>query len=182
MDTELIRSKAEEINRMHKDVFEAFKLGLDGAIRIGELLTECKKEVGHGGWMQWMKDNLTFSQHSANYYMRLYAERSNPKLVSLTNLWEAELALIEHKVKEPELPKEPELLPEEEPEPLPVRLQPYVEEAEEETEPEVEEPEIDEQDELVKEIKDDFARLDANHKDEVIDWLFAQGRPARKAA
>jgi hypothetical protein len=202
MDNELIRSKAEEINSLHKDVFEAIKLGLDGAIRIGKLLTECKKEVGHGGWMRWMKDNLTFSQQTANNYMRLYAEgiADNPKLLSLSNLWEAEQALIQHKVKvkEPELPKEPDLLPEEEPEPLPVRLQPYVEEPEEETdaEPEIEEPEPDEQEDrarvralrensqyrLVEDIKALYGKLDWQHKHEIIDWIFEQGQLQKKEA
>ena len=186
MDTELVKSKVAEINSLHKNVFEAFHLGLDGAIRIGELLIECKKEVGHGGWMQWMTDNLTFSYRTAGNYMRLYAERSNPKLESLSNLWEAEQILIEHKepAKEPELPEEPDLLPkEEEPEsePLSVKVQPYVKEPEEEDEePEIEEPEPDEQDELVADIKDLYERLDWEHKHQIIDWILEQGRPAQR--
>lgn len=184
---ELIKTKAEEINRLHKSVFDAFKLGLDGAIKIGELLTECKREVGHGNWLQWMKDNLEFSQKTANNYMRLYDEKSNPKLVSLTNLWEAEQLLINHKPVAAITEEEPT----EAPESLPVRLQPYAETKEkitdvepelEEPEPLEEEPKTDSQSLMVDSIKSLFNRLDWQHKHEVIDWILGQGRPQKGVA
>jgi hypothetical protein len=118
MSNELMKSKVEEIKKLHNGVLESIKLSIDGAIRIGELLTECKKEVGHGNWMQWVKDNCGFSQKTANNYFKAYQRKDDPKFVTVTNLRDIYYPQIEHK-----------------PEPLPVRLQPIVD-----PEPQITEP------------------------------------------
>lgn len=41
----------------------------NSAIIIGQELIECKKEVGHGNWADWLKDNFNLSQRVANNFM-----------------------------------------------------------------------------------------------------------------
>lgn len=50
------------------------------AIEIGRLLFEAKAMVEPGGWMQYVEDELPFSQSWANNYMRLYKEYGSEQL------------------------------------------------------------------------------------------------------
>lgn len=44
------------------------------AIEIGERLLEAKDLVPHGEWGKWLKENVNYSQSTANNFMRLYRE------------------------------------------------------------------------------------------------------------
>lgn len=46
----------------------------NSAIEIGKELIECKKEIGHGNWQNWLKDNFSLSQDTATNFMHC-AER-----------------------------------------------------------------------------------------------------------
>lgn len=50
------------------------------AIEIGRLLFEAKAMVEPGGWMQYIEDELPFSQSWVNNYMRLYKEYGGEQL------------------------------------------------------------------------------------------------------
>lgn len=50
------------------------------AIEIGRLLYEAKAMVPQGGWMQYVEEELPFSQSWANNYMRLYKEYGGEQL------------------------------------------------------------------------------------------------------
>lgn len=43
----------------------------NSAIIIGQELIECKKEVGHGNWTIWLKDNFNLSQDTATNFMKI---------------------------------------------------------------------------------------------------------------
>lgn len=190
MDKELVQSKVVEIKALHQEVLGSIKMTLEKVIQIGRLLTECKKEAGYGKWMTWVEDNhesLGFGYSTANNYINCFERQDDPKFSTVENLKDIYYPKqIEH--KEPELPKEPVT---EEPEPLPVRLQPYVKEPQpkveteqvkpEIEEPEIEEPEIDEQDELVEDIKDIYMRLDEAHQKLVINWMIEYEEERRAA-
>lgn len=47
------------------------------AIEIGERLLEAKDLVPHGEWGKWLKENVNYSQSTANNLMRLYKEYGN---------------------------------------------------------------------------------------------------------
>lgn len=47
---------------------------LSGAIEIGRRLTEAKELLPHGEWGRWLREEVEFSQRTANNFMRLYAE------------------------------------------------------------------------------------------------------------
>ena len=61
-------------------------ISVDDAIRIGELLTEQKDEVGHGNWGAWLKTNVKFSTATARNYMRLYKYRDKVKTLMVSKL------------------------------------------------------------------------------------------------
>ena len=47
---------------------------LSGAIEIGRRLTEAKELLPHGEWGRWLREEVSFSQRTANNFMRLAAE------------------------------------------------------------------------------------------------------------
>lgn len=58
------------------------------AIEIGERLLEAKDLVPHGEWGTWLKENVNYSQSTANNFMRLYKEYGNNQgslFTTLTN-------------------------------------------------------------------------------------------------
>lgn len=58
------------------------------AIEIGECLLEAKDLVPHGEWGMWLKENVNYSQSTANNFMRLYKEYGNNQgslFTTLTN-------------------------------------------------------------------------------------------------
>ena len=50
------------------------------AIEIGRRLIEAKDAVGHGEWGRWLKDEVGFSQSTANNYMRLFEEYGDAQI------------------------------------------------------------------------------------------------------
>lgn len=58
------------------------------AIEIGKRLLEAKDLVPHGEWGTWLKENVNYSQSTANNFMRLYKEYGNNQgslFTTLTN-------------------------------------------------------------------------------------------------
>jgi hypothetical protein len=183
MNKELVRSKVVEIKGLHQEVLGSIKMTLDKVAKIGKLLSECKEEVGYGMWMTWVeanKESLGFSYVTANNYINAYERKDDPRFTPVVNLKDIYYPQIEHKEPVKAEPKE------QEPEPLPARLQPpvapKVEEPEEVPEevPEtkkddewLDEPLTDEQDDWVEEIENLYVKLDDDHKELIIDWILA---------
>lgn len=53
---------------------QAQRVGLWYAIEIGRRLCEAKEMLAHGEWGVWLKDEVSFSQSSANNFMKLFKE------------------------------------------------------------------------------------------------------------
>lgn len=66
-----LHNQAESIAKSAKDMANK---AVDVAVECGRLLAEQKKAVGHGNWLNWIKDNLSFSEETVSRYMRLYAK------------------------------------------------------------------------------------------------------------
>lgn len=62
----------------------ARELVLRSAVEIGKRLNEAKELVPHGEWGNWLKENVDYSQSTANNFMRLADEYGNSQ--SLENL------------------------------------------------------------------------------------------------
>ena len=68
----------QQINAEHELAKESFKAGCKHAQKVGELLLEAKKGIQHGDWLPWLHSNCSFSERTAQGYMRL--ARVLPKL------------------------------------------------------------------------------------------------------
>jgi DNA-binding MarR family transcriptional regulator len=63
---------ADEANREHALVIQAGESMVVHAIKAGEALLAAKREVGHGGWYDWLEQNFTDRNVSTpQLYMRL---------------------------------------------------------------------------------------------------------------
>lgn len=66
-----IHTVTTEINSLVK---QAQQLALVYAIEIGRRLQEAKGMLGHGEWGEWLKENVPFSQSTANNLMKIFDE------------------------------------------------------------------------------------------------------------
>jgi phage N-6-adenine-methyltransferase len=62
---------AERINALHGQALAAARTSIERAIECGRLLIQAKSEVGHGGWISWIRSNLSFGERQAQKYVRL---------------------------------------------------------------------------------------------------------------
>jgi len=61
---------------------KSLKISVTKAIEIGKELHEIKKELGHGNFLAWIKNNLELSERTAQNYMRLYNYRDKTAIVA----------------------------------------------------------------------------------------------------
>ena len=73
---------ADEINAAHDRVAQCLSEGLSHATHAGELLLRAKADVGHGGWLKWLKQNVSFSARTAQLYMQLAKLAPDPQRVA----------------------------------------------------------------------------------------------------
>lgn len=92
-----------EIAQLHGQIIGAAKITIENAIRIGELLTQIKAACGHGKFLHWLKENVSFAESTAQRYMRVYTRRDEFKSVTVTDLTEAYHLLATPKSEEPPL-------------------------------------------------------------------------------
>jgi hypothetical protein len=68
-----------EINQAYDAVQTHAYNAVVHAIRCGELLTQAKAKVPHGGWEPWIHKHFDGSQQTANVYMRLHAKHGGSR-------------------------------------------------------------------------------------------------------
>jgi len=54
----------------------------ESILQIGARLNEAKEQLSHGEWLDWLNDSIDFSEGTAQRFMRLAREYSNPSLVT----------------------------------------------------------------------------------------------------
>ena len=62
---------AAEINSIHS---QTQKMLLHNSIEIGRRLVEAKSLLSHGEWAPWLKESVSYSQSTANNFMRIFNE------------------------------------------------------------------------------------------------------------
>lgn len=62
---------AVDINREHRAAESAARSAIEHALAAGRLLVEAKGQVGHGGWLEWLKENTEVSPRQSQRYMKL---------------------------------------------------------------------------------------------------------------
>lgn len=84
---------AAAANESHLRCEEAARTTLEHAMRAGEALTAAKELVPHGGWRDWLSENVRFSQRTAQLYMKV--SREVPRLTGAKAQRVAHLGLSE---------------------------------------------------------------------------------------
>jgi hypothetical protein len=62
---------AGRINAEHNEALSAARASLVHARNAGLLLLDARKQCDHGQWLPWLKDNVRFSERTAQTYMRV---------------------------------------------------------------------------------------------------------------
>src|SRR5947209_3478429 len=65
---------ARRINAEYERHEAAQRASVKHALALGQMLLEVKRQVGHGGWLAWLKANVPFSERKARNYARLARE------------------------------------------------------------------------------------------------------------
>lgn len=73
--------RTAEIKKELSELNQSLKMSVQKAIKIGELLTEQKEIIGHGGFISWIEDNLDITDQTARNYMRLFSHNDKIKNV-----------------------------------------------------------------------------------------------------
>jgi len=92
-------NRVTEIVSLHAEIVGFGRMALDRAIRIGELLTEQKAELGHGDFGPWIQEHLPFTDRTARRYMLCYEHRDRLKTDTMSDLTGAYRLL-----RQPQLP------------------------------------------------------------------------------
>lgn len=80
MDEMIVTTPRRQLADVTRDIRIKTGQFLLDAIEIGRLLIEAKAMVEPGGWMQYVEEELPFSQSWVNNYMRLYKEYGGEQL------------------------------------------------------------------------------------------------------
>ena len=57
-------------------------VGGSAIIEIGRRLIEAKAQLGHGEWLDWLREKVDFSERSAQDFMRIAKGYSNPQTIA----------------------------------------------------------------------------------------------------
>ena len=70
------------IEEITADILQAQVDGGKAVLIIGNGLIEAKGKLDHGQWLDWLTENVGYSEKSAENYMRIARNYSNPQLVA----------------------------------------------------------------------------------------------------
>jgi len=79
---------ATRIKSLHAQVLDAGKNVVRKAIEAGVALIEAKRQVGHGNWLKWLKENCELSERTAEVYMTCARNRQKlePEIAAAANM------------------------------------------------------------------------------------------------
>jgi len=75
-----------EINDAHVLAMVHAGEAMNNALRCGDLLTKAKATAKHGQWLPWLRQNIAFSERTAQAYMRLAAKFGPDKRNAVADL------------------------------------------------------------------------------------------------
>lgn len=70
------------IETITKDILEAQRRGGEAVLTIGRCLIEAKDMLPHGEWLPWLAEKVGYSEKTAQNFMRLAREFSNPQAIA----------------------------------------------------------------------------------------------------
>jgi len=72
----------KELNDLHQQIEGKLRSTVQDAIRAGELLTQAKDDLPHGGFLPWIEQNCVFSERTARNYLSLFRYRNKTATVA----------------------------------------------------------------------------------------------------
>lgn len=96
----LTNNRVIEIQTLLSELNQALKMSVGKAIRIGQLLSEQKTDMGHGEFLPWLESNFEMSERTAQKYMMLYRHRDKTALNADLHEAYEQIEYIEKKEKE----------------------------------------------------------------------------------
>ena len=75
-------SEARDIETITSEILSLKKTAGDAILAIGHRLIEAKSLLAHGEWLPWLTEQVEFSERSAQNFMRLAREWSNPQTLA----------------------------------------------------------------------------------------------------
>lgn len=73
-----------ELAELGKELDDKLTMALERSWRLGGILLECKRLVGHGNWLIWLEANVPLSERHAQRHMELAS--SNPHAETVADL------------------------------------------------------------------------------------------------
>ena len=75
-------AEERDIETITGEILDAKRAGGEAILTIGRCLIEAKDMLSHGEWRSWLEERVEFSERSAQQFMRLAREWSNPTALS----------------------------------------------------------------------------------------------------
>ena len=75
-------AESRSIETITGEILDAKRSGGEAILTIGRCLIEAKDMLSHGEWRSWLEERVEFSERSAQRFMRLAREWSNPTTLS----------------------------------------------------------------------------------------------------
>ncbi len=75
-------AEGRTIEAITGEILDAKRAGGEAILTIGRCLIEAKEMLSHGEWRSWLEEQVEFSERSAQRFMRLAREWSNPTALS----------------------------------------------------------------------------------------------------
>lgn len=73
---------ARDIETITGEILNAKRAGGEAILTIGQRLAEAKAMLDHGEWLPWLTERVEFSERSAQNFMRLARDWSNPQTLA----------------------------------------------------------------------------------------------------
>ena len=78
----LTPKEGRDIEAITNDILEAKRRGGEAILTIGRGLTEAKQSLPHGEWLPWLNERVELSERTAQKFMKLAREWSNPNTLA----------------------------------------------------------------------------------------------------
>lgn len=78
----LAPKEGRDIEVITQEILDAKRRGGEAILTIGRCLTEAKQAIPHGKWLPWLNERVEFSERTAQKFMRLAREWSNPSTLA----------------------------------------------------------------------------------------------------
>ena len=75
-------AESRTIETITGDILEAQRKGGEAVLTIGRCLIEAKDMLRHGEWLPWLAEKVGYSEKTAQNFMRLAREFSNPQAIA----------------------------------------------------------------------------------------------------